>query len=85
MAGLEGYPELRGKFSASGGQQSGMDPFEQRSSSASMSPRSVNFEMLFWCLQTPLKIHRNILKTWRGEKFQFKNCHLVVKNLLKVS
>ena len=48
MAGLEGYPELRGKFSASGGQQSGMDPFEQRSSSASMSPRSVNFEMLFW-------------------------------------
>ena len=51
MAGLEGYPELRGKFSASSGQQSGMDPFEQRSSSASMSPRSVNFEMLFWCLQ----------------------------------
>ena len=57
MAGLEGYPELRGKFSASSGQQSGMDPFEQRSSSASMSPRSVNFEMLFWCLQIDQKKH----------------------------
>ena len=36
MAGLEGYPELRGKFPS---QQGGMDPFDQRSSSASMSPR----------------------------------------------
>ena len=62
MAGLEGYPELRGKFSASGGQQSGMDPFEQRSSSASMSPRSVNFEMLFWCLQISQKTNESFLR-----------------------
>jgi len=35
MAGLEGYPELRGKFP---NQQGSVDPFEQ-SSSSSMSPR----------------------------------------------
>ena len=62
MAGLEGYPELRGKFSASGGQQSGMDPFEQRSSSASMSPRSFNFQMLFWCLQISQKTNKLLLR-----------------------
>ena len=44
MAGLEGYPDLRGKFP---NQPGAMDPYEQRSSSSNSQRKSVSRPSVF--------------------------------------